>query len=153
MKEGDVNFLVALFADPEVHRFVDDGEPLTVDQAELWVKRSNENHKRFGYGTGVVVEKSSGCLIGWAGFARPEGQSEEIVYGFAANSWGQGYGTEVLKGLITFAQHTLKARSTRATVHPQNRISVRLLSQQGFRREERLHNGDVNADLYVRSFD
>ena len=32
---SDAPLLVALFADPEVHRFVDDGQPLAADVAAL----------------------------------------------------------------------------------------------------------------------
>lgn len=68
---ADAPLLVALFADPEVHRFGGDGQPLAPDVATLWVERSVANLARFGYGTGAVVEPASGELIGWAGVARP----------------------------------------------------------------------------------
>ena len=151
MRSADAPFLVELFADPEVRRFVDGGAPLDAATAELWVRRSNANLERFGYGTGVVVERSSGKLIGWAGFARPEGQPEEIIYGLAASCWGGGYGTEILAALIDFAERRLRARSIRATVHPENVISVRLLTRHGFLLEERAFAGVEDTDLYVRA--
>lgn len=66
---ADASLLVTLFADPEVHRFVDDGQALAPEVAALWIQRSVADLERFGYGTGAVVEPASGALIGWAGFA------------------------------------------------------------------------------------
>ncbi|MFC5423680.1 GNAT family N-acetyltransferase [Bosea eneae] len=97
---ADAPLLVALFADPQVHRFVDDGQPLAPDVAALWIERSAANLERFGYGTGAVVERAGGELIGWAGFARPGDGTEELIYGLRRASWGRGLGKELLAGLV-----------------------------------------------------
>ena len=106
MRPGDAPLLVALFADPEERRFVDGGAPLDAATANLWVRRSNENLERLGYGTGVVVERTSSNLIGWAGFARPDDQPEQIIYGLVSSHWGRGYGTEILAALVESAEGT-----------------------------------------------
>ncbi|PZR86360.1 MAG: hypothetical protein DI537_28710 [Stutzerimonas stutzeri] len=97
---ADAPLLVALFADPEVHRFVDDGQPIAPDVAALWIERSAANLERFGYGTGAVVERAGGELIGWAGFARRGDGTEELIYGLRRASWGRGLGKELLAGLV-----------------------------------------------------
>jgi len=144
---ADVEPLVRLFADPLVHRFVGDGLPLPIDQAELWVERSRENLDRHGYGTGAVVERATGAMIGWAGFARPGDRSEEIIYGLAQDRWGRGHGREILDALLAVAEARGIA-PVRATVDPANHASIRLLERAGFRLIERAHRGDVDSDLY-----
>lgn len=145
---SDVPLLVALFADPEVHRCVDDGQPLAPDVAALWVERSAANLERFGYGTGAVVERASGELIGWAGFARPGDGTEEVIYGLRCGSWGRGLGKELLAGLVAFAA-TRGIMPVRATVDPDNGASVHLLRQAGFVLVEPGYRGDARADLYL----
>ena len=77
-RAADSKPLVALFADERVSRFVDDGTKLSMAKADLWIARSNENLLLHGFGTGAVVKRESNEMIGWAGFARPPGQPEEV---------------------------------------------------------------------------
>ncbi|WID96480.1 GNAT family N-acetyltransferase [Bosea vestrisii] len=147
--QADAPLLVALFADPDVHRFVDDGQPLTPDVAALWVERSAANLERFGYGTGAVVERASGELIGWAGFARPGDGTEEVIYGLRRASWGRGLGKELLAGLVAFAEERGIA-PIRATVDPANRASIHLLRLAGFVLAEPGHDCGAGNDLYLR---
>jgi ribosomal-protein-alanine N-acetyltransferase len=144
----DAPLLVALFADPEVHRFVDDGQPLAPDVAKLWVERSAANLERFGYGTGAVVERASCELIGWAGFARPGDGTEEVIYGLRRADWGRGLGKELLAGLVVFAWER-GISPIRATVDPANSASVHLLRQAGFVLAAPGYRGDAKADLYL----
>lgn len=145
---ADAPLLVALFADPAVHRFVDDGQPLAPDVASLWVERSAANLTSFGYGTGAVIERASGELIGWAGFARPGDGTEEVIYGLRRASWGRGLGKELLAGLVAFAEER-GISPVRATVDPANDVSVRLLLAAGFTLTESGHRGDAGSDLYL----
>lgn len=146
---GDAADLVLIFADPSVARFVDDGGPLSPESAALWVVRSGENLQHYGYGTGAVVERASGRLIGWAGFARPEGGPEQIIYGLAAAYWRQGLGTEVTEALVNFADKS-GIGTVSATVDPANVRSIKLLLNHGFHLVESNHRGDADSDLYRR---
>ena len=146
---GDLDALAEICADPEVMRHVGDGAPLSRALCELWIENSRANVEHFGYGTGAVFERRSGTLIGWAGFARPEGQPEELVYGFGRASWRQGYGAEILSGLLDCAFETLGLAEVRATVHSHNQASVAMLQRQGFTLRGRRHLGDPDVHFYV----
>lgn len=146
--QADASLLVTLFADPEVHRFVDDGQALAPEVAALWIERSAANLERFGYGTGAVVERASGALIGWAGFARPGDGTEEVIYGLRRASWGNGLGKELLARLVAFAAER-GISPVRATVDPANSASVHLLRRAGFALAEPRYRGDAQADLYL----
>lgn len=143
----DAPRLVALFEDPKVARYVDDGGALSSQDADLWVQRSRENLAKFGYGTGAVIDRASGELVGWAGFARPGDGSEEIVYGLAAAHWRQGLGREIVAALLGFAG-SRAIDPVRATVDPENRASIRLLENVGFTCVERAYHGDPHSALY-----
>lgn len=145
----DADLLVDLFSDPRVHRYVGEGRELSDSDARLWVVRSRDNLARYGYGTGAVIRRDSGLFVGWAGFARPAEGEEEVVYGLAADQWGQGLGRELLDGVVRFATKRGLA-PLRATVDPANAASIRILTGTGFRLVERRHRGDPDSDLYLR---
>lgn len=144
---SDAPVLVAVFSDPEVARYVGDGEPLSLENAQLWVTRSGENLRRHGYGTGAVIARSTGQLIGWAGFARPKDGPEQIIYGLTAANWGQGFGDEILQALVGVASQRGIA-SVLATVDHANTKSIGLLEKHGFRLRERNHGGEADIGLY-----
>ncbi len=146
-EEADADRLIAIFADPADARHVGDGDPLDRHGASLWVRNSRANLRRFGFGTGAVVERASGRVIGWAGFARPEGEPCEIVYGFERAAWGRGYGRELLAALTGFAGEC-GIDPLRATVHPGNAASIHLLARAGFRLVDADHGGD-GTRLYM----
>lgn len=148
---SDLEALAAIVADPDVAVFVGDGRPLSRDQAAKWIERSRANVEAFGHGTGAVVEAMSGRLVGWAGFARPEGQPEELIYGLAKSAWGKGYGTELLIGLIAWSRDDLGKTEIIATVDPANTASVRMMTGQGFRRIGPCRD-DADTDLYKLDF-
>ncbi|MCT2559780.1 GNAT family N-acetyltransferase [Tsuneonella sp. YG55] len=148
--QADVQFLVRLFADPRVARFVGDGSPLAPEDARLWVRRSAENLAHHGYGTGAVIERASGDAVGWAGFARPGDGSEEIVYGLAASRWGKGYGGEIVDALVGFALERGIA-PLRATVDEANAGSIAILERRGFRLAARDYGGEAGSLLYLRN--
>lgn len=150
-QRADVPAMVRLLADPRVARFVDDGAPLSRSNAELWVERSAANLREYGYGTGAVVERGSGLLIGWAGFARPADDLEEIIFGLAADRWKQGFGGEIVSGLLDHADRVLRADIVRATVDPANSASIHLLMRHGFELAERAYRGEPDCDLYIRT--
>ncbi len=146
----DIAALVVMFSDPMVARYVGDGGPLPQDDAALWVKRSNENLQHYGYGTGAVIERASGILIGWAGFARPQDGPEQIIYGLAKAYWRQGFGTEIVEALVQFAGRR-GLDCVLATVDAANRNSIHLLRSQGFALFEQDFGGEDGCDLYRRS--
>lgn len=143
----DAAHLVRLLADPIVHRYVGDGRALSPAQAELWVVRSRENLARHGYGTGAVVRREHGDVVGWAGFARPPDGLEEVIYGFGADYWRRGYGTQVLGAMIEFAA-ARRITPLHAIAYPDNAASIALLKRHGFSCVEPAYKGDANSSLY-----
>jgi RimJ/RimL family protein N-acetyltransferase len=145
----DLDDLARISADPDASRYVGDGRPLSRQETRRWIENSRRNVERFGYGTGAVVHDEQGVLMGWAGIARPEGEPEEVIYGFDRPWWGQGYGTELLEGLCRWAFDRLGLEELRATVHPDNTASVTLLTRRGFRLVDPCYQGDPDSALFI----
>ncbi len=145
----DFEGLLALQGDPDVYRYVGNGHPLSSDQVALWIERARGNIEKNGFGTGAIVRKGEDKLIGWAGYARPEGQEVEIIYGLAAAEWGKGLGTEIAQGLVNAARERYKISPLHATVAPENSRSIRLLKKVGFELFAKTKDEDgLDTDFY-----
>ncbi len=146
---GDLEALARINADPVTSRYVGDGEPLSRELTRQWIENSRQNVARHGYGTGAVVLRETGELIGWSGIARPEEGGEEILYGFDRAFWGRGFGTELLEGLLFWARKTLDLDEVRATVHRDNAASIAMLERAGFALADDGYDGDPETLLYI----
>lgn len=145
----DLDALAAIAGDPETMRFVGDGRPLDRAAVAEWIVRSRENVARFGYGTAAVVDRASGALIGWTGFARPPEGGEEIVYGLSPAWRGRGLGHELLAGLVGFAGRTLAPIRLRALIYPDNAASAALLARADFTLADKAYEGE-DTHLYEK---
>lgn len=144
----DAVALVALFADPMVARYVDEGKALSLDNAKLWTLQSLKNLGRFGYGTGAVaLREQQDSVIGWAGIARPEDDEEEMIYGLSQQHWGKGFGKEIVEAIVGYVR-SLGKSTLRATVHSRNSASVRVLKHHGFHLTDVDYRGEEHCDLY-----
>lgn len=150
---ADAAELERISADELTRRYVGDGSVLSREQCEQWIRNSRDNVSRHGYGTGAVVLRESGALIGWAGMARPGDGTEEVIYGLDRDYWGRGLGTELLGGLVAWARDTLSLPELRATVAMQNDASIRMLRKFGFALRDGCHDGDPETHLYVLELD
>ncbi|WP_332770643.1 GNAT family N-acetyltransferase [Phenylobacterium sp.] len=115
--------------DPEVIRYVGDGQPLDRATTAQWIANAAASLPRTGLGSRAVVLAASDELIGWAGMvARDDEPNPELIYGFAKQHWGQGYATEAARAVL----ETRDGRPVDATIDPENAASRRVLDKLGF---------------------
>jgi RimJ/RimL family protein N-acetyltransferase len=148
-QEKDLDALAAIQAEPETVRHVGDGRPLDRETVARWIAVSRDNVSRHGYGTGAVIARDGGVLVGWAGIARPGDGSEEFAYGLGRAWQGRGLGRELLRGLVRWARDELRLPALRATVHADNGRSRALLEAEGFVLVDAARGGDPLDLLYV----
>lgn len=96
--------LVALEADPEVMRFLNNGQPVPeagLPDGKFLAPRGTEPEVLAAH------ETATGCFIGWFAFfddGLVDGfRTAEIGYRLARDAWGKGYGTEGAEVLIAEA--------------------------------------------------
>lgn len=56
----------------------------------------------------------------------------ELGYFFDPSTWGQGYGTELARACVAWADDALKLPEIRAFTRPENIASQRVLARTGF---------------------
>ena len=75
----------------------------------------------------------SGPVIGMIGL-HPAKELDQIGFVLARERWGRGYVTEALRAVLREAIEGLGLCEARATVHPDNRGSMRVMEKAGMRR-------------------
>ena len=118
-----------VLSDPVVMRHVDAGGPLDADRAAAFFATALD-HDGSGGKPGVLVEKATGELIGYAG---PRGcrvlGADDLEIGFvlARAAWGRGYGGEIGRAQIAHVTGTLGRPRALALAAPDNAASIATL--------------------------
>lgn len=87
------------------------------------------------FGHRLVVERSSGLVVGSVGLFWPPGDGAvEIGYGIVVSRRGRGYASEAARALADHALSAPGVHTVVARVEPPNPASVRVLEKAGFRR-------------------
>lgn len=124
-----------VLADPDVMRHVMGGVPLSAAEAEAFY-REKFDAAGAGYGLGVLIERASSEVVGFAGLLPCEllGQPDyEIGFVLARRGWGRGYAQEIGRAQLKFGFGTLHCTRLLAQVSPENFASVNTLMKIGMR--------------------
>ncbi|MEP7112821.1 MAG: GNAT family N-acetyltransferase [Ilumatobacteraceae bacterium] len=139
----DAEDLLGLDSDPAVRRFVEDGEPATLEAAvetiEYWLAHYEPNDV---YGFWAAIERETGSFLGWFHFRpRENGPSDEpeLGYRLVAASWGKGYATEGSRSLINMGFRSGRVQRVVAETMTVNGASRRVMEKAGMRLERTFH--------------
>lgn len=165
-KETDLDFLVALNADPDVARYIGYGVRRTRTETEAFLANILKGYREDSLGHLAVLRKATGELIGRCGLTWLEAEAEppagqpprwywfrgsapkgmvvanetELGYTFAREHWGNGYATESAKAIRDFAFRELGLSSIVSAIAPQNIASKGVARKLGLE-----YGGEVTA--------
>ena len=130
-RDDDLDVLAAMNADPEVMRYIMDGSVRDREQSAAGLRRMMDGGRMF-----AVELRSTGTLIGWAGFAAPEFLPEvmpavEIGWRFTWESWGHGYATEAAAAALRHGFADLGLDRVISIRHVDNVRSARVMAKIG----------------------
>jgi ribosomal-protein-alanine N-acetyltransferase len=91
-----------------------------------------------------LCKKGARNLIGICGVLKNDEQEDEIAYRIIESFWGNGYGTEIAKGLIDYCFVNMKSELVTADVCIDNVKSIRLLNKY-FTVEKEFFNAEDNC--------
>ncbi|HET9532514.1 MAG TPA: GNAT family N-acetyltransferase [Blastocatellia bacterium] len=137
-REDDLDRYASICADPDVMRYLGDGN--TLSRAEAWRQMAmiiGHWHLR-GYGIWAVEERESKKLVGRIGFFNPEGwPGFELGWGLGREYWGRGYATEGARRALEYAFTEMNREKIISLIRPENRGSIRVAERLGERLEGR----------------
>ena len=132
LRESDFDAYAEMCADPEVMRYVGDGQPLARPLAWRNLAMMLGHWSLRDYGLWAAEERSSRVLIGRIGFWNPEGwPGFELGWMLRRSSWGQGYATEGARAALRFAFMQLGRPQVISLIHPENAASIRVAQRLG----------------------
>ena len=136
--EEDAEAFFKVNSDPEVLRFVPDKRLLNVEQArQILVDHPIADYRKYGFGRGACILKSTGEQIGFAGLKYLEELGEvDVAFRLMPNHWGQGLATEAAIASVRFGFADLGLKRIIGLVMPENIASVRVLEKTGLRYAE-----------------
>src|SRR5437868_8101648 len=150
-EEADAEAFFQLNSDPEVLRFVPDKRLLNVEQArQILIDHPIADYRKYGFGRGACILKSTGEQIGFAGLKYLEEFGEvDVAFRLMPAHWGFGLATEAALASVRFGFADLGLKQIIGLVMPENIASVRVLEKIGPRYSETVSSWGHSFSKYV----
>jgi RimJ/RimL family protein N-acetyltransferase len=133
-RETDLEPFAAMNADPLVMEYL--GVPLTAEQSDAFVKRTEEKFSKFGFGVWAVEVIASADFIGFVGLNPvdgdfPFGPAVEVGWRLARSFWHNGYATEAAVASVVFGFESLSLDEIVSMTVPANLRSRAVMERLG----------------------
>ncbi len=137
LEERDMPAYVSGINDSEVGGLAGYGMPMSIGQAEEWLKHVGEKAQRGEGHFFAVCELGDDRFIGtvWLKDINLHFGSGELAIFMDHDHIGAGWGTDAQRALLTFAFVTLGLERVFLTVYASNQRAIRSYEKLGFRRE------------------
>ena len=135
-RPDDLNNFATLLRDPDVMRYVEDGQPKDAAVAEEALNSIIAHWQRHGFGRWAVEEKASSDFVGFGGLRSLCGVPE-VVYHFAPAHWGKGFATELARASLSYGFNQHRFARIVAIAKPENAASIHVMKKLGMRFETR----------------
>jgi [ribosomal protein S5]-alanine N-acetyltransferase len=142
----DSDDLYTITSDAELMRYMGDGQPLSRELTEKWIRVSINNYATKGYGCSAVIDKWDGAFIGFCGLVRSEHaeppDDAELIYALRKPYWGHGLATEVATAMLAYGKQSCGLKRIIATIDPANTASIQVANKIGFQFAETVLDSD-----------
>lgn len=152
---ADAEALAEINADPEVMRYIGNGDPRTPEQTEALIAKVAAHWDDHGWGAFAVVEGATGDLVGLGILATPSFLPEilpatEVGWRVKRDRWGRGYAPEAARAVIGFAFAELGLDRVVSCIHSENTASIRVAEKIGMalERETVVPGHEVPCSVY-----
>ncbi|MCM1027705.1 MAG: GNAT family N-acetyltransferase [Roseburia sp.] len=147
----DVDAFYEIYRDPAITEFMEGLYP-EKEQERAYIREYREKvYTFYEFGVWTVLEKSSGSVIGRAGFSYREGYDEPELGFIIGVPWQRrGYAEEVCRAILEYGWNALGFERVQVLVETGNRASLHLCEKLGFRgREEVILEGRPHFRLVL----
>jgi RimJ/RimL family protein N-acetyltransferase len=151
-RPDDLDDLAALFRDPDVLRYVGDGQPKGREEADRALQSIIKHWQTQGFGRWAVVDKQTQKFVGFGGLRSLFG-IPEVVYHLAKSHWGKGLATEIGRATLRFGFHERRFGRIVAIAKPLNSASIHVMNKLGMHFEMNTSYYDIDVVQYAISHD
>jgi ribosomal-protein-alanine N-acetyltransferase len=148
----DLDVYAAIYADPEVTRYLGRGLTMSRVETEAQLGRLIELEERHGFGLRSVVRKEDERLVGRCGLHKwllDEVEETEVGWVLGREFWGRGYATEAATAVRDHALRELGHTRLIALIKHENTASQNVARKLGMRFEREVELTSGPADLYA----
>jgi ribosomal-protein-alanine N-acetyltransferase len=132
--DAHLDGLYTLNSDPEVVRYIGNGQPQTLEETRAMILRVKQHWLDFNCGWWALIEIDTNEIIGAGGIqplARIPGNPLEIGWRLRKDRWHQGYASEAARVMADFAFNTMHNPDLTAVCHPDNAASAIVMERLG----------------------
>ncbi len=147
LRPEDLDDLAALFADPEVMKYVADGKPAGREETRKALESIIQHWRRHGFGRWAVEAKATREFVGFGGLRSLFGLPE-VVYHFATLHWGKGLATELGRASLRYGFETHRFARIVAIAKPENAASIHVMEKLGMRYEKHANYYGIDVTQY-----
>ena len=154
LEPDDLDDLFALYADPEVVRYIPDAPQTLAETKEELDWFLHGHPRRPELGLWATIYKPTNQFIGRCGLLpwTIDGQDEvEVAYTIAPNYWGQGLGTEAAQAILDYGFNTLGFARLVCLIDEENVASIRVAEKIGMAFEKASQDEIGPFWLYARN--
>ena len=149
LRQSDFEAYAEMVADPEVMRFIGEGNALSRALAWRNLAMIIGHWQLRGYGPWAVEERGTGQLVGRIGFWKPEGwPGFELGWILRRQFWGKGYATEGARAALDFGFTNMEHPEIISLIYPDNAPSIRVAERLGERLASRVELMGRSALVY-----
>jgi RimJ/RimL family protein N-acetyltransferase len=140
----------ALFANPDVTRYLPIDGPLSDEALVQALGRSRAHWSHHGYGAWALEERAGGPFVGHCGlrYLDDAGQTE-IYYALAKPFWGRGLATEAAGAALAFGFERAGLTRIVAYAVPDNTASTHVMAKLGMRMEDEVEIFGLHCVRYA----
>jgi RimJ/RimL family protein N-acetyltransferase len=139
---ADVDPFSTIVADPEVVRYIDDGDPIDYEQCWRGIALFIGHWTLRGYGWWAVEERATGMFLGRIGLYCPEGwPGIEVGWLLRREAWGRGLATEGARAALQFAFDVVGVEHIISLIDPRNERSISVARKIGEQYEGIVEHG------------
>lgn len=131
---ADAPFIITLLNTPAWIEFIGDRNVHSVKDAENYLTNGPmKSYSENGYGLCCVLIKDTPEPIGMSGVIKRNGlENPDIGFAFLPEHNGKGFGYEIAKAILRYADEVLKFPAVDAITNDHNQSSIGLLKKLGF---------------------
>ena len=132
----DANFIIRVYNSLEVRRFLDDPDPLSLDDAEQWIRKTwaqRKAHQNFFFAIELGKSKELLGICGLFGLQKINRKAELMITLFDEYNRGKGYGTEAIRLLLDYGFNQLNLHRIVLFTHEINKRAQRVYEKLGFK--------------------
>jgi ribosomal-protein-alanine N-acetyltransferase len=150
LEPADLASLHAHWNDPEVGRWLWDGNPVSLQTAADLLATSTQTCATAGWGLWALRDAAAAPMIGACGLCPFEHvPGVELLYSLAPTHWSRGLATEAATAVLSHAFDTLALPEVYATTDDPNTASRRVLHRLGATPTTRLQVGGKSYPCFV----